>query len=311
MRIAVIGLGDIAQKAYLPVITTRTDIELIFCTRNRGTLQRLAKTYRVTEAVSALDDLLDKPLDAAFVHTSTESHLEVAGKLLQNGVHVYLDKPLAYSAEESHALVDLAEQVGRILMVGFNRRFAPMYSQLQATEQRRLIIIQKNRLFLPGDVRRFVFDDFIHVVDTLRFLAPGEIMDVSVSSFQQAGQLVHLVLHLDGDGFTAIGVMNRDSGAVEETLEVMSPGNKWLVRGLNTTVHYQNGQEHHLAFKDWDPVLYRRGFPQIIDHFLDCVRHNKPPLQTARDALETHVLCERIVAEVTGEFVTCHLSLTL
>jgi virulence factor len=301
MRIAVIGLGDIAQKAYLPVITARSDIELIFCTRNRDTLQRLAKTYRVTETVSTLDELLDKTLDAAFVHTSTDSHTEVAGKLLQRGVHVYLDKPLAYSVEESRALVDLAEQTGRILMVGFNRRFAPMYSQLQAIGQRRLIIMQKNRLFLPGAVRRFVFDDFIHVVDTLRFLAPGEISDVRVSALQQAGQLVHLVLHLEGDGFAAIGVMNRDSGAVEETLEVMSPGNKWLVRGLNTTVHYQNGEEHHHAFIDWDPVLYRRGFPQMIDHFLGCVRHNKAPMQTARDALETHALCERIVAQVMGD----------
>lgn len=301
MRIAVIGLGDIAQKAYLPVITTRSDIELIFCTRSQSTLQRLSKTYRVTEAVSTLDELLDKPLDAAFVHTSTESHTEVATRVLQAGAHLYLDKPIAYSYAESRALVDLAEQVGRILMVGFNRRFAPMYSQFHATEQRRLMIMQKNRLFLPGDVRRFVFDDFIHVVDTLRFLAPGEINDVRVSSLQQAGQLVHLVLHLDGDGFAAIGVMNRDSGAIEETLEVMSPGNKWLVRGLNTTVLYQNGEEHHHAFKDWDPVLYRRGFPQIIDHFLDCVKHNRAPLQPARDALETHALCEQIVAEVTGD----------
>lgn len=301
MRIAVIGLGDIAQKAYLPVITTRSDVELIFCTRNQETLQRLTKMYRVAESVREVDELAGRALDAAFVHTSTESHAEIAGKLLQNSVHVYLDKPLAYSVKESRTLVDLAEQAGRILMVGFNRRFAPMYSQFHAIAQHRLIIMQKNRLFLPGDVRRFVFDDFIHVVDTLRFLAPGEIRDMRVSSLRQADQLVHLVLHLEGDGFAAIGVMNRDSGAVEETLEVMSPGNKWLVRGLNTTVHYQNGEEHHHAFKDWDPVLYRRGFPQIIDHFLDCVKHDQAPLQTARDALKTHVLCERIVGEVTGD----------
>jgi len=298
MRIAIIGLGDIAQKAYLPVITTRDDIELVFCTRNHSTLNRLTKMYRVSESVNDIDDLLDQALDAAFVHTSTESHTDIVGKLLQHGVHVYLDKPIAYSYEESQKLGELAEQSGRILMIGFNRRFAPMYSLLKTKEHRQLIIMQKNRVFLPEDARHFVFDDFIHVVDTLLYLAPGKIKDTRVSSLQKGGQTHQVVLQLDGDGFTAIGVMNRDSGMGEETLEVMSPGNKWVVRGLNTTIHYMSGEEHGYYFNDWDSVLYRRGFPQIIDHFLHCVKHNSAPLQSVRNALETHALCERITIEL-------------
>lgn len=301
MRIAVIGLGDIAQKAYLPVIAARDDVELIFCTRNQSVLRRLAGVYRVTETASRVDDLLDKGLDAAFVHTSTDSHCAVAGKLLQHGIHVYLDKPMAYSFDDAARLVEVAEKAGRILMIGFNRRFAPMYSQFQEQkEQHRLIIMQKNRLFLPDQARRFVFDDFIHVVDTLRFLLPGAIQDVRVSSLQQEGRLHQVVLHLESDGCTAIGVMNRDSGVVEETLEVMRPGNKWVVRGLNSTIHFVKGEERRLHFKDWDSTLFRRGFPQIVDHFLRCVRSAAAPLQSARDALETHALCERIVREIEG-----------
>ena len=109
-----------------------------------------------------------------------------------------------------------------------------------------------------------------------------------------------MVLHLESDDCAAIGVMNRDSGAIEETLEVMSPGNKWLVRGLNAAVHYANGEERHHHFTDWDSTLFRRGFPQIVDHFLACVRDGVTPRQPARDALETHALCERIVQEVAG-----------
>ena len=304
MRIAIIGLGDIAQKAYLPVITTRNDIELVFCTRDQSTLNRLTKMYRGAESVSNIDDLLDKALDAAFVHTSTESHTDIAGKLLQHGIHVYLDKPIAYSYEEARKLVELAEQTGHILMTGFNRRFAPMYNQLKTKEHRRLIIMQKNRVFLPEDARHFVFDDFIHVVDTLLYLAPGKIRDTRVSSLQKGGQTHQVVLQLDGDGFTAIGVMNRDSGMGEETLEVMSPGNKWVVRGLNTTIHYMGGEEHGYHFNDWDSVLYRRGFPQIIDHFLHCVKHNSAPLQSVRNALDTHAICERFTTELGRDGAT-------
>ena len=272
-------------------------MELVFCTRDRSALARLSETYRVKECASEVKDLTGRQVDAAFVHTSTESHLEVAGQLLRSGVHVYVDKPIAYSFEESQELVELSEREGRILMVGFNRRFAPMYDSLSRVEDRRVILMQKNRRALPDYARRFVFDDFIHVVDTMRFISPGEIKDMRVSSFQEAGLLHHLLLHLGGDGFAATGVMNRDSGASEETLEVMSPGNKWVVRGLDTTVHYREGEERTTRFGDWDSVLRRRGFTGIVDHFLDCARRDTAPLYTARDALETHSLCERIVSE--------------
>jgi virulence factor len=297
----VIGLGDIAQKAYLPVITARDDVALVFCTRDRDALRRLADRYRVAETAIHVDALLDRKLDAAFVHTATDSHKAIATKLLQANVPVYLDKPLAYSLDEARQLIDVAEERGQLLMVGFNRRFAPMYSQFQEQmKDHRLVIMEKNRLFLPDRARRFIFDDFIHVVDTLRLLLPGAIRNVYISSHRQDGRLYQVALHLESDGCTAIGVMNRDSGSVEETLEVMSPGNKWLVRGLNTTIHWANGEERHHHFRDWETTLYRRGFPQIIDHFLECVRGRVAPRQSARDALETHALCEQIVRKIEG-----------
>lgn len=46
MKIGIIGLGDIAQKAYLPVITQHSDVELVFCTRNSEVLNQLARRYR-------------------------------------------------------------------------------------------------------------------------------------------------------------------------------------------------------------------------------------------------------------------------
>lgn len=42
MKIGIIGLGDIAQKAYLPVITQRPDLALVFCTRNFALVTQLA-----------------------------------------------------------------------------------------------------------------------------------------------------------------------------------------------------------------------------------------------------------------------------
>ncbi|GIP21647.1 Gfo/Idh/MocA family protein [Paenibacillus sp. J22TS3] len=302
MRIGIVGLGGIAQKAYLPVITARGDIELVFCTRNEETLRRLSSKYRVRECVTTVDELIASKVDAAFVHTSTDSHPAIVEKLLLAGIHVYVDKPIAYTYEESLRIVELSEQTGRILMVGFNRRFAPMYAQVKKKlKEPGLVLLQKNRLHHPDVARRFVLDDFIHVVDTLRFLAPGEIKRTRVSARVQEGRLYHVQLQLDGDGFSCIGTMNRDNGIVEEILEVMSPGNKRVVKNLNTTIEYSGGEEKHLGFNDWDPNLYRRGFDQVIEEFLSAVREGRDPSPSARDALLTHKLCEELVGELEAE----------
>ncbi|EES75218.1 oxidoreductase, NAD-binding domain protein [Paenibacillus sp. oral taxon 786 str. D14] len=302
MRIGIIGLGDIAQKAYLPVITAREDVELVLSTRNQETLSKLAAKYRIPETVSSVDELVKSGVDAAFVHSATESHPAIVEQLIENGIHVYVDKPIAYHYEESKRLSELAEQKGVLLMTGFNRRFAPMNAALKEQPDRRLVLLQKNRTPSPDYARRFVLDDYIHVVDTLRFLAPGEVRNVHVSTRVQEGKLYHVTLQLEGDGFTCIGIMNRDSGANDEILEVMSPGQKWRVDGLNTTEHFAGGEAKRLTFKDWDPVLYRRGFVQIIDHFIRCVREGGEPAISLQDSLETHRLCEEIVksAEANG-----------
>ncbi|MGI8507722.1 MAG: Gfo/Idh/MocA family protein [Gemmatimonadaceae bacterium] len=303
-RIAVVGLGSIAQKAYLPVLTARDDVELVFCTRNQERLRALSRSYRVSETAASVDDLLGMHIDAAFVHTSTESHVAVSAKLLRAGIHVYVDKPIAYSYGEAERLVEIAETVGRILMVGFNRRFAPMYSRLQETCIPRMVLLQKNRTLLPEIIRSFVFDDFIHVIDTLRFFAPTPVgienvrISGRVCGAAPGGQLHDVIVQLDSGDCSMIGIMNRDSGITEEILEVMAPGNKWLVRGLSTTVYYADGEEAVHHFGNWETVLYQRGFPQIVQHFLDCVRENGDPAPSARDSLETHALCERIVEDL-------------
>jgi virulence factor len=51
-------------------------------------------------------------------------------------------------------------------------------------------------------------------------------------------------------------------------------------------------------------VLWRRGFPQIIQHFVDCIRTNSLARQSARDALATHALCEQIVTQLEAAGAT-------
>ncbi|MBQ1094223.1 Gfo/Idh/MocA family protein [Streptomyces sp. B93] len=296
MKVGCIGLGDIAQKAYLPVLGVQPGVELHLQTRTPATLTRVADGLHLPapQRHADLDSLLAVGLDAAFVHAPTEAHPVIVTRLLEAGIPTYVDKPLAYELAESERLVTLAEQRGVGLAVGFNRRYAPAYAQC-AEHPRELIVMQKNRVGLPEEPRTMVLDDFIHVVDTLRFLVPGPVDDVTVRARTEGGLLHHVVLQLAGDGFTALGVMNRLSGSTEEILEVSGQDTKRQVLNIAEVVDHK-GQPTVRRRGDWVPVARQRGIEQVALAFLDAVRAGKT--LSARDALATHELCERVVRAV-------------
>lgn len=293
MKVGCIGLGDIAQKAYLPVLTTRPGLELHLQTRTPATLERVGALHHIPAGRlhTDLDALLGQGLDAAFVHAPTAVHPEIVARLLEAGVPTYVDKPLAYELADSARLVELAEERGVSLAVGFNRRHAPGYAQC-AEHPRELIVMQKNRVGLPEDPRTFVLDDFIHVVDTLRFLLPGEADRIDVRAVVREGLMHQVVLQMSGRDFTALGIMNRRSGSTEEILEVSGQDTKRQVVNLAEIVDHR-GQPTVRRRGDWVSVARQRGIEQVVDAFLEAVVAGKTI--SARDALLTHELCERVV----------------
>jgi len=296
LTVGVIGLGDIARKAYLPVLAVRPDLELYLCTRDRAALDEIGDAYRVARRTTDLAELLASDIEVAFVHAATSGHARIVTALLESGRHVYVDKPLDDSATGARHLASLAELNGRSLMVGFNRRFAPVYTAL--SERRRdLVVMQKHRQFSPAEPRQVIFDDFIHVVDTLRFLVPGPVTRTQINTRVERGLLHHVVLELSGQGFTALGLMNRAGPAAEERIEVMGGGHKRTVLDLANVEDI--GEPARINRRgDWTPVARQRGIEQACEAFLQAVRDGH--VLSASDAIATHDLCEQIVAAAGG-----------
>jgi virulence factor len=73
------------------------------------------------------------------------------------------------------------------------------------------------------------------------------------------------------------------------------------VNSLVETTHYHNKEVSFSKFGDWEPTLYKRGFYQITEHFIDCVKNNKAPDPSIEDSLITHEICERIVEYISLE----------
>jgi virulence factor len=298
VKVGVIGLGDIAHKAYLPVLTSQPGVRPHLHTRSHTTLKRTADTYGIPEARCHADlaSLIDAGPDAAFVHAPTHAHPHLVTRLLEAGIPTYVDKPLAYDLTEAQGIAGLAEARGVSLAVGFNRRHAPAYAQC-LEHPRELILMQKHRAGLPADPRQMIFGDFIHVVDTLRFLVPGPVDQVHVSTRVRDGLLHHVVLHLGGDGFTAVGAMNRLSGSAEEILEVSGQDAKREIRNLAEIIDHK-GQPSIRRRGDWVPVARQRGIEQAVVTFLDAVRTGRR--LSPQDALRTHEMCERIALSALG-----------
>lgn len=296
MRIGIIGLGDIAKKAYLPVLAEQEGIELVLCTRNADTLSRLAAKYRIKEKVQTVKELIETGIEAAFVSTATSGHFTITKQLLESGIHVYIDKPISMDFQETKEIVELAKQKGVIAMVGFNRRFIPHVKRLKENGKANLIIMQKNRFNAPDYARRFVVEDFIHVVDTLRFLMGSEVQDVKVDYLQQDDLLQYLTITLVGKDCTAIGIMNRNTGVTEEVIEYMTTRDKYVVHSLVETTHYHDKKITISKFGDWEPTLYKRGFYQMVEHFIDCVKNMKTPSPSISDSFISHEICERILS---------------
>ena len=299
LKIGIIGLGDIAQKAYLPVLCSK-DLEIHLFTRNQERLVQIGRQYRITNIHTSLDSILKSGISGAFVHTATESHLNIIQTLLLHDIHVYVDKPISYDYASSKEMIDLAISRSLNLMVGFNRRYAPAYQELKQLVNPNMIILQKNRHSLPGDIRTFVFDDFIHVIDTMRYLFALPVKEILVRGMKREGLLIHVMIQLIADnGSTAIGIMNRDSGTLEEKIEVFSSEEKKTVINMTDLSTMRQKVKTIAGVSDWESTLSKRGFENIIKDFLYTLESGNKPQFSMQDALLTHEMCEKVVSQLT------------
>ncbi len=296
MHIGVVGIGSIAQKAYLPVYAGLDGVSFSFCTRKEQTLEQLHEQYGWDSLYTSLDDLIASGITAAFVHAATAAHPQIVEKLLNHGISVYIDKPLSDQFETTKHLTGLAESKGVLLMTGFNRRFAPMNRRLAEVREKSTIVYQKNRINDPKEIRTFVYDDFIHVVDTIRFLLdePVETIDVHARKNRQ-GRYTDLTVIFHAGQQLAVALMNRISGVNRESVQAIAPSGEYFVRNLTELEQIRGIETTRIPFGDWESTLYKRGFEQIVRAFIDALSNHLNEPITKSDALETHLICEKII----------------
>lgn len=298
LRIGIIGLGNIAQKAYLPILSKSSNYKLIGAfTPNEIKRKRICKEYRIKDFNSIKS--LAKECDVAFVHSSTETHYKVIKELLELGLHVYVDKPLASTVKEGEELIKLSNSKNLKLMVGFNRRFSPMYNTIKNDAGEILSInICKHGLNSVRDVHfsdTFI-DDYIHVMDTALWLLES---DVNISSqdliLNKNNNLIFVSHKLQNNNFSINTSMNRDAGTKLEEVEILSKGKIQRVKNLNILEIEKDGNVTTTLSGAWVNILKQKGFEDAVNHFIECVEKDISPITSGDECLKAQRLLEQII----------------
>jgi predicted dehydrogenase len=87
-------------------------------------LQKVLRQYPGVQGFNQLDEMWDK-VDAVAIATPISTHYDLAREALSRGKHVFVEKPLAHSAELARKLVELAKREGRTLMTGHTFLYSP------------------------------------------------------------------------------------------------------------------------------------------------------------------------------------------
>ncbi len=131
VRVGVVGCGLVAQVMHLPYLRELSDRYEIagLCDLSRARVDAVGELYGVARRTTDWRELVTWPLDAVLVLTAG-SHAPIACGALDRGLHVFVEKPLAFSVAEGRATVERAEAAGRQLMVGYMKRYDPAYERL-------------------------------------------------------------------------------------------------------------------------------------------------------------------------------------
>lgn len=300
-----VGLGDIAQKAYLPIVANRRDVSPILVTRNVETLAQLAQQYRIDECYQDIDSLIDAKPDAAMVHSSTDSHYALVKQLLSANIATLVDKPLSLNIEECRHVVDIAKSNNTSLFLGMNRRYAPLISGLKHNNPVH-VKWQKNRNNILSTAQNTIFNDFIHVVDGLRFLSGASLKEITqnldVHAYFVGEHLGNISIRFTYNNALFEGSMNRIAGTTEEIIEYYCAHQKQCISNLTTGWKMHSGIKSQLGFSDWQSYLFTRGFVDLFSQWQAIIKDNHLySSEHLEDILETHELCQTILSRIDNQ----------
>jgi predicted dehydrogenase len=293
------------------------------CDASDDALARVAPQFPAARTTDDLDDLLnDDTLDAIAVATPVPMHADIAVKVLEAGKHCFVEKPLAQSVADAERVVEVAEQVGKVLMVGHLLEYHPGVRKLKEVadsgELGSIRYIYGNRLNL-GKLRpdeNALWSLGAHDVSVLLHLADEEpdqmyaygesymnrpVEDVVFCYLRfPSGLMAHLHLSwLDPHKERRFTIVGSDKMA---TFDDMALEQKLVIYDKGFDQDYSSYGEYIARSGDvWSPAISNEE-PLRIEcrHFAECVRDGKTPVSDGRSGLRVVRVLEGLQTSLEG-----------
>lgn len=301
IRVGVIGAGSIAQIAHLPLLASESEVELTaLYSRTYERALESGIRYGAKKVCRTFGEFLDTDLDCAVLLTPKTVRSEYIVPLLDKKLDILCEKPLAMTMKDADFLANVSKKSGQIIMVAFNRRFAPAnVKSLEAFGDQRphLVVAMKSREFREY---RATVENAIHMVDLLRHVL-GECDTVEAKGifsdpFYEDLCTAQLEFKNGGIGLLAA---SRQAGQWREQVEMYGHGITTVSDNLDSYKviypDHEEGQSFTPLNKGWCTVVNRLGFENCHKHFFHCVKIREQPLTNAEDAFKTHELLDRIL----------------
>jgi predicted dehydrogenase len=233
-----VGAGGYASKVLIPAFRAAGAGLQVIASSGGLTAAHIGRKFGFAEASAGVESLLaDSRVDTVVIATRHDSHARLVCRALQAGKHVFVEKPLALHSEE----VDEIEAVYRslaqppLLMVGFNRRFAPhilrMRQLLQSTRGPKAFVYTVNAGSVLSDHWTLdpetgggrIVGEACHFLDLLRFLAGCPALSCKVARIDDQSVTI-TVNYADGSLGTVHYLASGHKSFPKERLEVFSGG---------------------------------------------------------------------------------------
>jgi len=279
VRVGVVGVGH-RGIGHLRALARIEDASLVaLADLNSQRLQRAAQEFGVDKTFTLLSEMLENAkLDAVLILTPDLAHHPQTIKSLEAGVHVLVEKPPAYTVEETQEMAATAERAKKHLMVAWNRTFALLrVKELFAQQPPEVVLadyVRPNPIYL-GIVRG-------HVITPLYFIC-GEPADIAAQGEmfdkQQEGHLLASIRFQNG----TLGQLTSSYGTGAHSEQFTAYGNGYSVFVASTGQgkgRIMRGGKEVESFGPVDTTQLQ------LRHFIDCIKEDKEPLNSGREAVQ-------------------------
>ncbi|MCD6291318.1 MAG: Gfo/Idh/MocA family oxidoreductase [Anaerolineae bacterium] len=314
---AVIGVGAMGRN-HARILAQMENVNLAaVADLSPEVVERVARTYKAAAYVDYHEMLDRERLDIVTVAVPTHAHHQVAGDVIERGLHVFIEKPLAASMVEGQALIEAAHAKGITLAVGHVERFNPVVIELK----RRLDAGQVGRVFqmmarrvgpFPSRVEDVgvVFDLATHELNIMEYLNGSPIE----SLYAETEREIH-ARHEDllsgllrfRNGTIGLLDVNWLTPTKIRQLTVLGERGMFLVNYLTQELFFYenssaNGWEGLVALMGVSEgkvtryeILRREPLKEELEAFVRCVERGEPPLVSGEEGLRAIYLAEKLV----------------